>query len=300
MNQPTPRQKKNIEQRIGVAATVRNVSASERDDLGYMARLLVQMTLPHSDPGDVPAYGRVNGDTSLVIQPGVYLDQQGRPRGTGIPYGVYPRLVLAWITTEAVRTKSRELKLGGSLSSFMGELGLTPTGGRWGTITRLRDQMDRLFRSRITINEVGEGRSHMDDISVVRRTRLWWDPKRPDEPVMFNSTITLGEEFFDLLVERPVPVDMHVLKHLTRSPLSIDIYMWLTYRMSYLKDETAISWEILRQQFGADYERTIDFTNAAKKALRTIKLAWPELKYKTPRGRLVLQPSPTHVRRLTG
>ena len=34
-------------------------------------------------------------------------------------YGTLPRLLLAWVCTEAVRTQSRELVLGDSLSVFM-------------------------------------------------------------------------------------------------------------------------------------------------------------------------------------
>jgi hypothetical protein len=36
---------------------------------------------------------------------------------------------MAWVTTEAVRTKEPVLKLGPSLSSFMADLGLLPRGG---------------------------------------------------------------------------------------------------------------------------------------------------------------------------
>ena len=43
-----------------------------------------------------------------------------RSRGAGLPYLVYPRLILVWMTTEALRTGERRLELGRSLSSFMG------------------------------------------------------------------------------------------------------------------------------------------------------------------------------------
>ena len=42
-----------------------------------------------------------------------------------LPYGNLPRLLLAWVCTEAVRTQSRELVLGRSLYEFMHKLGLT-------------------------------------------------------------------------------------------------------------------------------------------------------------------------------
>ena len=46
-----------------------------------------------------------------------------------LPYGNLPRLLLAWVSTEAVRTQSRELVLGRSLSEFMRALGLEPVSG---------------------------------------------------------------------------------------------------------------------------------------------------------------------------
>ncbi len=49
------------------------------------------------------------------------------PSSVGLPYGMVPRLLIAWVTTEAVRIRERELVLGESLSGFMSELdGLLP------------------------------------------------------------------------------------------------------------------------------------------------------------------------------
>ena len=59
-----------------------------------------------------------------------------------LPYGNLPRLLLAWVSTEAVRTQSRELVLGRSLSEFMGKLGMDSVGG---ARTRFRNQIRRLW-----------------------------------------------------------------------------------------------------------------------------------------------------------
>jgi len=284
-----------LKRRVETIQEIRSVPAQMRGDVGYMAYVLVQTTLPHSDPGDVPAYGRSSGDLSLVVQPGYFLDRRGQLVCAGIPYGVYPRLILLWITTEVVRTRNRTLKLGNSLSEFMHELGLVPTGGQWGTISRLRDQMNRLFRARISISSVGPGKSLMQDITPIKSQRLWWDPKRPEEPLLFDSEITLHEDFYQMLVDRPVPVDVRVLKDLTRSPLAIDLYCWLTYRVSYLKHETAISWKQLQEQFGAEYSDTRAFARKARQVLKLIQIVWPSLRYATPKGRLVLYPCTPHV-----
>lgn len=295
--EPTDRQKDRAERFVARAQAIRSFNASETGDLAFMGRPLVQLTLPHDDPGDIEYYERVNGDTSLIIQPG-FVREEGKARPAGIPFGVYPRLVLAWVTTEAVRTKNRQLVLGGSLTAFMNELGLTTAGGR--TIGLLRDQMNRLFTARIAVVRGEKGRLDHASMEITRRARLWWDHQHPDEPVMFNSTIQLSDDFFHMVTERPVPVDMRALQVLKSSPLGLDLYMWLTYRVSYMRRETVISWKQLESQLGADYADTKNFARSAKRELKKIQLVWPDLKITTPRGRLVVKPCAPHVAKLRG
>ena len=89
----------------------RLVSASEADpDRGFMARMMALCSLPRSNPGTRYRYVRRNGPYTLAMTAGV---------NNKLPYGNFPRLILAWICTEAVRTQSRVLVLGDSLSGFM-------------------------------------------------------------------------------------------------------------------------------------------------------------------------------------
>jgi hypothetical protein len=83
-------------------------------DKAFLARQLVQTTLPHADPGNVPVWSRTNGNLTLTIQPGV-----ANGALIGFPYGTIPRLLTYWMTTEAIRTKSPRLTLGDTLAEFM-------------------------------------------------------------------------------------------------------------------------------------------------------------------------------------
>jgi hypothetical protein len=115
-----------------------------------MARQLVQCTLPHSNPGNVPVWKRSSGNMVLAIQPRIDLDTE---KSIGYPYGAIPRLSLFWIITEAVQTKTRRLVLGRSLAGFMRAVGLDPSrGGKRSDQKRLKDQMRRLFKSHISFN----------------------------------------------------------------------------------------------------------------------------------------------------
>ena len=85
------------------------VGASEADpDMGFMARLMTLCRLPRTNPGDRKEYVRRNGPYTLGMSAGI---------NNKLPYGNIPRLLLAWVCTEAVRTQSRELVLGTRLRS---------------------------------------------------------------------------------------------------------------------------------------------------------------------------------------
>ena len=121
------------------------VDASEADaDLGFMARMMMLCSVPRANPGDRLQFKRVNGPYRLV------MFSSGE---TKLPYGGnIPRLLLAWVCTEAVRTQSHVITLGDSLSEFMRKVGVYSTsGGTTGGRTRLRNQMKRLFRCQIEL-----------------------------------------------------------------------------------------------------------------------------------------------------
>ena len=50
------------------------------------------------------------------------------------------------------------------------------------------------------------------------------------EGVGVNSRPQLGERFFHEIITNPLPINMKILKAMKRSPLGLDLYLWLTYR----------------------------------------------------------------------
>ncbi len=112
------------------AVDISERSADERDK-AFTTRYLVQATLPYRKPkGDPPVWYRINGNYSLSVQPGyVRVPGSHEPRWVGYPYGSIPRLLMFWLTTEALRTGGRKIVLGNSLVEFMTQLGLNPRNG---------------------------------------------------------------------------------------------------------------------------------------------------------------------------
>ena len=225
------------------------VGASEADpDRGFMARLMALCSLPRANPGNRLQYKRVNGPYKLVMIAGA---------DNNLPYGNIPRLLLAWVCTEAVRTQSRVLVLGRSLSGFMRKLGMAPIGGgSRGERTRLRDQMKRLFNAHVQlIYEDQHGEASVSS-SVASRTEFWWNERKPDEPMLWDSKIELGWDFFNEIIRHSVPLDMNTLTALKRCSLGLDLYLWLVYRTSALGAPLRLTWRQLYRQFDARNPRT--------------------------------------------
>ena len=264
------------------------VEASETDpDLGFMARLLALCSLPRTNPGNRKEYVRRNGPYTLVMSAGGL---------NKLPFGNLPRLLLAWLCSEAVRTQSRELVLGRSLSKFMRTLGMnSDSGGSRGELTRLRNQMKRLFGCTVTMIYEDENVDATVNAVIADSTVFWWN--KPDQRTLWDSKIELGEKFFNEIIQHPVPLNMNTLTALKRSTLGLDLYLWLTYRTFALRAPLRLTWKQLYCQFGphpdkASDKRTVDnFRTKCLRELKKIKMAWAELNYSTAPGVLILSPS---------
>lgn len=279
--------KKSIDKFLAEAVAIEEEAAKEAGALGFMARSMVQATMPHRDP-KTNEFERKNGNFTLTML---------APSRVGLPYGSTPRLLMAWLSTEAVRTRERTVILGDTLSEFMRALGMTPTGGRWGTITGLKKQATRLFSASITCLYDDNKMSAGKNFQIAEEYHLWWEPKEPEQAGLWQSTVTLNPTFYDELIKSPVPVDIRALKALKRSPMAIDVYCWLTYRMSYLKASTVIPWCLLQGQFGADIFRTRDFKVKFLEALHKVLIIYPEARLEPMDNGLMLKPSPLHISR---
>lgn len=251
--------KKNLKKAVNHKLKIDQLTALERDQVGYMARALVQATLPHRATSET-FFKRTNGSYQLQLSKN---DEK-----IGLPYGVYPRLILAYLSTEVVKTQQRTVVLGDSMSQFMKKLSIVPTGGRWGSINGLKEQVRRLANcnfklSQVTIDEQGV-HEEFENLSIAKSGSFHW-AKNPDQQDLWESSITLSEDFYEEIVNHPVPIDLEVLKAIRRSPMALDIYSWLTFRTSYQKGRSKpIKWESLQQQFGADYPNTKQGTRSFK------------------------------------
>lgn len=136
------------------------------ENIVYAPAALVLATLPHS---------RVNG-CEFVRRNGYHWLSVMAPSRVGVPYGVIPRLLLIWITTQVKVSNSRDISLGDSCRQFMNHLGTRSTGGKSGSIGRLRKQMSSLLQCSISFYR----QENFQDIEIGMRltdySSLWWTP----------------------------------------------------------------------------------------------------------------------------
>jgi hypothetical protein len=265
------------------------------EDAAFTARQFVQCTLPHSKPKG-NTWSRRNGTFALGIQGGF---DATTGEEIGLPYGVIPRLLLLWVTTEALRTKSRRLDLGATLAEFMRDVGLDPSrGGERSDARRLQEQMRRLFQARITFQQnIEDGTRHGAawlNMEVASEAVLWWDVKNPKQGALWESSILLGEKLFEAITANPVPIDVRVVRCLTRSPLAMDLYNLLCYeawRVQRTGKSRFIPYRALMTQLGAEYtgeDAEKDFSKKVRAALRKMLPLMGGVKVSTRGGGLTV------------
>jgi hypothetical protein len=266
-------------------------------ELAFLTRELIQLTLPHRDPGDVPLWTRTNGNLTLVMAR-TDIDDKGTP--IGYPYGSIPRLLLHWLNSEVVRTKEKRIELGNNLSQFMRDIDLNPDmgSGKRSDARRLREQMNRLFSASIrftrrTETTNGERGKRSKIAAVVEDSQLWWDHRNPRQSYLWGSWIELSDTFYNTLLSSPVPLNKIALKALKRSPLALDLYSWVCYRSwraTKLNTVQRVPWVLIQEQFGAEYAELRNFRQKSLAALRKIVELQPEIRIRVASKCLEIRP----------
>lgn len=273
---------------------IQEATPKEAQSITYLARPFVQATLPHRNPGPLTAWGRENGNLSLTVQAAEIM-KNGKITSLGLPYGSIPRLLLFWATEEVMRTNNPRLELGNSLAEFMRELGLDPQrGGKRSDAARLKEQMIRLFSARISFSMSSDNPSEpfmYAPLTTADKMFLAWDTTIPVQGNLFESYIHLSEPFFQELKRSPVPLDMRILNELRQSPLALDLYTFLTWRVSFLKKQTTITFEQLSGQIGSEYTRLRDFKSKVSGYIKMIQLLYPDLSVELRPNGVALFPS---------
>jgi len=269
-------------------------------NIGFAAWWMVLLSLPHCDKASRIQWTRSFGDHTLIVQSGVEtagdlaLDETGRQRPQlrhlGVPYGSLSRLLLAWMATEVVKTRSQEVELGSTLTEFLGKLGIRCiTGGKNGSVTAVMCQLNRLINARIklityTTIEQDKAVQFMRNVDVYSDEcpyPLWRAVEMTHHRPKWQPRITLSGSFVEAVLEDVVAFDKRALRALSFSPLAIDLFWFIKWQVRQLRrsgDHTVVvPWDSLHKHMGSDACKS-KLVEHVRRALPRVKCVYAEVK----------------------
>jgi hypothetical protein len=268
------------------------------------------MSLPVRRPADEHApIIRQDGQYTLVINPKPVVDGRGSQqslRSLGVPYGSLPRLVLIHIMTEAVRTRSRHIRLGETFTDWMRRMGFrTISYGPRGSATLIKEQLDRLLACEWMIrwDRATDQGDHEFGIKEIKLTNEYVGIDRRNRA--FLREILMTEPFFEHLRQHAVPLNEAAIRQIRDSATALDLYTWLAYRLPRLnpKRPATLSWQQLAVHFGNDGRHIRKFRQTVRDAWeRQVSGVYPEARadFDTTVIRLHASPPPLQQTQVRG
>lgn len=259
-------------------------AVADPDEKIYTHSVLALTSLPRSKPeGDV--WSHETALAHLIIRAGDINRGDGVLVKAELPYGAIPRLALAWINTQAIKTNSPEVDIGESAADFLRRLGLDSGGERYKT---LRLQMNSLAVCRMTLAYKGDpGTNKVDPIDYLEP----WISDESGQRTIWPGRVILKESYYTHLRAHSVPLSYTALQQLTKSSLAIDIYTWLAYRLHALRSNQTLHWHQLKDQLGPEYRESKDFKKKFIPALLKVQEVYPKARVNVVSGGIVISPS---------
>jgi hypothetical protein len=269
--------------------------ADEKQPVTFQHSILCQTSLPYRDPGpEVRRWERQQGSAVLRVEAGSAMHPEtGEFVDLALPFGPKPRMVLAHLNTEALRSNSPEIEIEESLTAFVKRLKLDPKGRNMRTI---KDQLARLSAATVRFGMVRDGGAVTVNSQIVSKFDLWF-PKDHRQRVLWPSTVRLSLDYFESLKAHAVPLDERAIAALSHSALALDLYAWLAQRLHRIQKphRQFIPWPAVQEQFGSGYKSLTKFRQVFMEALRQVVAVYPAAKIDVNGQGLFLYTSPPPV-----
>jgi hypothetical protein len=296
---PTPGIKSGLTRqqwRLAIAGDQIRQEPPDRAD--FLHTVMCQVGLPRRRT-EARTFERHSGHISILLEAGrlwngtEWIEQP-------LPYGTTPRLVMVHLSSEAIRTRSRNVEIGDSIRQFLTMLGMPTTGGERGGYTIFRKQMEALAACRLMLGLQSDGKVVTMDAKPIKRFEAWLQHDSTQH-TMWPGVLELSQDFYDTLLQHAVPLDYRALTALKHSALALDVYTWLAHRLCRVNKPSGVmlSWENLRDQFGQEYASSKDFKKEFRNVLRQVKVVYPDARIEEIHGGLNLYESRPPLNRTT-
>lgn len=273
--------------------------SDDENSLGFAYSGWAQCALPHRRIGPEDRWEISSERVRLVVEPGLRPPPSGDGpmERVGVPFGSVARLILLFLQTQAIRTDSREVELGGSLRGWLTNIGASVGGSN---ARAVRDQAERISRCRLTFHIKGTGTVGLINQTIVDRALFVEEGAARDgggrQGRLTLETAKLSEGFFEQLKKHPIPLEEAAVRAISNNAAALDAYLWLVYRLHVLRDDRLVTWKALKAQFGTGYRELYHFKPRFSQALGLAMAVYPGARVEVRDEGVVLKPSPSPVR----
>ena len=272
------------------------VMADESQNIGISYTGFCLTSLPHKRLADDQPWEKHGHRLTLLVEPGRLRSGRGEMKLYGVPYGARARMILLYLQTEAVRTNSPQVGLGRSMREWMERMGLA-VGGE--TARGLKEQSARI--SACSLKFFWEG--DQDEGQGFKRgaivdSGLQFATQDKGQGSLWEDQVVLDPTFYKTLRDHPVPLQEAAIRQLRDRSMSLDLYVWLAWRLHTLNKATPISWSAIHAQFGAGFDKLFHFKPRFTDALAAAVAAYPEARVEFSEKGITLYPCRPPIARL--
>lgn len=279
-------------------AVIREVFENEpptAKDLRHIHSVLAICGLPSTRQSlDVRRYVKEQGQMSLAVYAQDLPNAEGKLVPQPLPWGPKARLILMHLCSEAVRQKSATIELADTFTAFVREMGFAKTGGKRGTLTAFREQLNALAACTMRVTAWGGSVVKSKSFTPIEDFELWLSAD-PNQRSLWPSTLTFSPTMYESLQKHALPVNVRAVRAFAGSARKLDLYFWLGYRLHNIERPLHISWNALSQQFGEGFSRQRDFQRQLSEELGHITEVFPKLPLRLTEHGITLQPAGPEV-----
>lgn len=287
---PIRRRRAQISHKVAETQTV------TRDSLRHIHSALALCALPY---GKLPTAQRrweaVQGRMHLSVTAGRLMGPDGAWVDQPVPYGTRARMMLMHVCSEAILTNSPVIHIEDTLCGFIRALGYSPTGGKNGTITSFKQQINALAACSMQIGWKDGRFGKTVNASPFSSMTTELFTSEPGQRTLWPTELKLSTDFFASLSKHALPVSTHAVRAFANSPRKIDLLWWLGYRMYSIQEDVHLSWDNLKDQWGTRYNRLNNFKRDLAQDLADIKDVFPKLPVVLDQSGCIIHPGSSEV-----
>lgn len=251
------------------------------EDIGFSSNIFMVFGLPAQRLKGQPAF--------WTKENALYKLTMARHIDYEIPSGCYARMNQIFIDTEVKTKNTNVIEVGRSFYEYAQKLGYKH--GR--AEKELVQQLVNYVTCRIDLVVVDEKLARRTEISALVSSGrdFFFDVQSPRQITISSGRIVLSEDYARYIHEHAAPLDLEVVRTFSRSPLALDFYRFLAYRVNGLNRTIEFPDRLLFEQLGVGHEVEKVTRARLKTTLRQVKGFWPGLKAEFADGQFILGPS---------